>query len=295
MPNAFPNLPTVKRCRRRRLIDVTVGGYCLFLLLVFTHVTDRLILYPTTNSIDTTHLTRLETVVPTGSKIEIFTTRSRAAVTTEPQAYILTFTGNAARAELTAPFFAKDWSDYPVEVWSVNYPGYGASPGHARLSSIAPSALAAYDELRRHSGNKPIILEARSIGTAAALYVAAHRPVAGLILHNPPPLRSLLLKRYGWWNLWLIGGPLALSVPKDLDSLANAAAVSRPAVFVIADADAVIPAGYQQRVVDAYAGPKQVIHVPNASHTTRAAGPAQDQLRCAMDRLYRSATRKTGN
>ena len=288
------DVPTSRRKRRRwrRGAAVTAGGYCLFLILVATHVTDRLILFPTTNPIDTTHLIRIETPLASGVPIEIFTARSRAAETTDPQAYILTFTGNTARAELTAPFFAKDWSDYPVEVWSVNYPGYGSSPGRARISSIAPSALAAYEELRKHSGNSPIILEARSIGTAAALYVAAHRPVAGLILHNPPPLRSLLLKRYGWWSLWLVGGPLALSVPNDLDSLANAAAVDAPAIFVVAEADSVVPASYQQLVVDAYHGPKQVIHIPDASHTARATGPAQDQLTSAMDRLYRSATGK---
>jgi len=295
VPAASPILPARNRRRARYLATTVAGGYCLFLILVATHITDRLILFPSITPIDTSQLTRIHAPLPSGSFIEIFTTRSQAASATEPRAYVLTFTGNAARAELTAPIFAKDWADFPVEVWSVNYPGYGASPGKARLSNIAPSALAAYDELRRHSGNKPILLEARSIGTAAALYVASHRPVAGLILHNPPPLRPLLLKRYSWWNLWLIGGPLALSVPSDLDSVANAASVEAPAVFVIADSDSIVPATYQQAVVDAYRGPKRVVHVPKASHTARATGPAQDELRSAMEYVYRVAAKNTDN
>jgi uncharacterized protein len=274
----------------RRLALAAAGVYLLFLLLIVAHLTDRLILYPTTSPLDTTHLRRTGASLIAGGTVEIFIARPPDAAPGEPEAYVLSFIGNAARAEPTAAFFAKDWAGYPVEVWSVNYPGYGTSPGKARLSNIAPSALAAYDELRRQCGNKPIILEARSIGTVAALYVAAHRPVAGLILHNPPPLRPLLLQRYGWWNLWLVGGPLALSVPKDLDSIANARAVNVPAVFVIADADSVVPAKYQQLIVDAYAGPKQVIHVPDASHTARAIGAAQDQLRSAMNRLFQRAS-----
>src|SRR5215471_18876367 len=94
----------------RRLCVIAVVGYGVFLILVVSHLTDRLILFPTTNPIDATRLTRLEAPLPSGGKIEIFTARSAAAWKSEPKAYVLTFTGNAARAELTAPYFAKDWA-----------------------------------------------------------------------------------------------------------------------------------------------------------------------------------------
>jgi hypothetical protein len=88
--------------------------------------------------------------------------------------------------------------------------------------------------------------------------------------------------------VWLVGGPLALSVPDSLDSVANAKRVNAAAIFVIADADWVVPAAYQESVVRAYGGPKQVIHVAAASHTARVSGPALDELQAAMDRLFRS-------
>jgi len=44
----------------------------------------------------------------------------------------------------------------------------------------------------------------------AALSVAARRPVAGLVLQNPPPLRQLIMGHYGWWNLWLVAGAVVL-------------------------------------------------------------------------------------
>ena len=281
MPDEKPVRPR-RRWRRRVLVALAVYG--TFLLLVAAGYTDRLILFPSTRPIDTSGLLGgREARLASGSTVEIWVARSRGAEHREPRAYVLSFVGNAAGAELTAPFFAKDWGDRPVEVWAVNYPGYGGSPGAARLRAIAPSALAAYDELRRRAGDKPIILEARSIGTAAALYVAAHRPVAGCILHNPPPLRQLILRRYGWWNLWLIGGPLALSVPSDLDSVANAARVSATAVFILGGADKVVPVEYQRRVSDAYAGPKPVIPSPGSSHTDRISGDALAEYERAMD------------
>jgi hypothetical protein len=40
--------------------------------------------------------------------------------------------------------------------------------------------------------------------------VAANRPCAGLVLTNPPPLRNMILQRFGWWNLWLLATPVAL-------------------------------------------------------------------------------------
>src|SRR5678816_1587849 len=113
-----PLLPRPRRKGLRRILFALVLGYCLFLVLLFTRQTDRLILYPSTDPLDTTSLTRREITLDSGTKIEVFSMRSPGTADKEPQAYVLTFIGNAARAELTAPFFAKDWGKRPVEVWS---------------------------------------------------------------------------------------------------------------------------------------------------------------------------------
>ena len=31
----------------------------------------------------------------------------------------------------------------------------------------------------------------------------------------------MILRRFGWWNLWLLAGPVALQIPMDLDSIAD--------------------------------------------------------------------------
>jgi alpha-beta hydrolase superfamily lysophospholipase len=275
-----------------RHLTVLIVLSTVLMLLTGCHLADRLILYPTTNPVDASNLTRRLVPMPSGAVIEVFIARSSNAMQTQPSAYVLSFIGNAARAEFMATYFAEDWADRPVEVWAVNYPGYGGSTGPARLASIAPAALAVYDELRHQHPSAPIFLEAQSIGTTAALYVAAHRPVAGCVLHNPPPLRSLILGRFGWWNLWLIAGPIALAVPSDLDSIANAARVHAPAIFVTADADSVVPPPYQTRVVNAYAGPKQLIHLPGADHNDPPTGPELDQFQAALDHLWQNAVER---
>lgn len=265
--------------------------YGLLLTLIACGCSDRLILFPTTHPLSNSGLVRHEVTMQNGQRLEIWAARSHGASNAEPEAYVLSFIGNAARAELTAPFFAQDWGERPVEVWAVNYPGYGGSTGRARLDALAPAALSAYDELRRYCGNRPIILESRSIGTAASLYLATQRPVSACVLHNPPPLRELVLRRYGWWNLWLIGGPLAMSVPSHLDSVVNARRGNAPAVFILADADRVVPPEYQQLVANTYVGPKRVIHAPGADHTVRISGKAAEEYQAGLDWIWSQATK----
>lgn len=183
------------------------------------------------------------------------------------------------------------WNDRAVEIWGVNYPGFGGSTGPARLSKIGPAALAAFDELKRHAGDRPIVPFGTSIGATAALHVAASRPtgIAGLMLQNPPPLREMILRRFGWWNLWLLAGPVALQIPKDLDSISNAKAINAPAIFLLAEKDEVVPPHYHRFVVDAYAGEKRVISLRSAYHNDPIEGTAVTELSNALDWLLTKA------
>jgi pimeloyl-ACP methyl ester carboxylesterase len=122
----------------------------------------------------------------------------------------LRFYGNADRAERWVATEAEEWNDRAIEIWGMNYPGFGGSTGPARLGRIGPAALTAFDELKRHTAERPIVLFGASLGATAALHVAAHRPVAGLILHLRPYGNDLAL--FGWWNLWLLAGPIALQI-----------------------------------------------------------------------------------
>lgn len=245
--------------------------------MTFGGCADRLILLPSSHPIPAPGAVR-RTIQHQGKTLEIWTARSPKTANQRVEAYVIEFTGNATRAEQIAVYVADRYSFRPVEAWVMNYPGYGGSDGPARLRDIPGAALAAFDELAQAAQGKPIIVAGNSLGTTAALHVAANRAdaVRGMVLQNPPPLKQLILGKFGWWNLWLIAGPIAMQVPPQLDSIANAKLVNAPAVFILADHDELVSPEYQKRVVDAYAGPKTIIRLAGGHNDSVADGEARD-------------------
>lgn len=269
--------------RRGRIALAIAALY--FGVMFLAHIPDLLILFPTTAPIDTHGAIRKFIPFEKG-QLEIWTARSQIAQRSgRPEVYILRFYGNADRADRWVAAEAEMWNDRPVEIWGMNYPGYGGSTGPARLARIGPAALAAFDAMKENAGERPIVLFGASIGTAAVLHIAAHRQVAGLILHNPTPMRQMILRHFGWWNLWLIAGPVALQLPRDLDSIANAKAIRAPAIFLLADQDEIVAPRFQKLVLDAYAGEKRVITLRGAYHNSPIEDAAVADLHHALDWL----------
>lgn len=289
--------PPRRRRTHRRI------GWCIALVaytLVMSHgcVADRLILFPSRDPLPAAGTTSQQVAYRGTETVQVVVARTPECRGREPDAFMLVFNGNADRAERAVYYGLEMAEGRAVEVWSMNYPGYGQSQSIATLTDIAPAALATYDALRQHAGGRPILVHGNSIGTTAALAVAASRPAAGLVLNNPAPLKQLILRRHGWWNLWLIAGPVAWSVPADLDAVANARRCSIPAVFVLAGADTIIPPKYQKLVVDAYAGEKKAVPIPDADHNDAAIGDAAIEAEAAVDALWerigvRNVTRPT--
>ena len=267
-------------CKGRTVLVVAA----LYIILIFfAHLPDHLILFPTKAPIDAGGAVR-KTVPSQSGELELWTAISRRAQQNRRvDTYVLRFYGNADRAERWVAAEAEEWNNRAVEIWGMNYPGFGGSTGPTRLSRIGPAALTAFDELKRHAVDRPIVLFGASIGATASLHVAAHRQVAGLILHNPPPLRQMILRQFGWWNLWLLAGPLALQIPKELDSVANSKTIHAPAIFLLAEKDEVVAPRYQHLVVNAYAGEKRIITLRGANHNTPIEGAAVADLYNALD------------
>ena len=260
-------------------------GVVYLVVMFFDHLPDHLILFPTRTPINAGGAVR-KTIPFENGQLELWIAQSQAARSKgNADVYVLRFYGNADRAERWPTEEAEMWNDRAVEIWGINYPGFGGSTGPARLSKIGPAVLAAFDELRRYAIDRPIVPFGTSIGATAALHVAAHRPVTGLILQNPPPLREMILRRFGWWNLWLLAGPVALQIPKDLDSIENAKAIHAPAIVLLAEKDEVVPARYHWLVVDAYAGEKRVISLHGAYHNDLIEGVALADLNDALSWL----------
>jgi pimeloyl-ACP methyl ester carboxylesterase len=260
-------------------------GVVYFAVTFFAHLPDHLILFPTTAPIDADGAVRKMLPFQNG-QLEVWTAKSRLAQQKSgADIYVLRFYGNADRADRWATAEAEMWNDRAVEIWGMNYPGFGGSSGPVRLSRIGPAALAAFDELKRQAGRRPIVLFGASIGATAALHVAAQRPETRLVLHNPPPLRQMILRQFGWWNLWLLAGPIALQIPPDLDSLSNAKATHAPAIFLLAEKDEVVAPRFHRLVVDAYAGEKRVISLRGGYHNDPIEGAGLADFHRALDWL----------
>jgi uncharacterized protein len=246
---------------------------------------DQLVLFPTTNRIDAGAAVRKAIPFQKG-ELEIWTARSAMArLREQPDIFVLRFYGNADRADRWVALEAEMWNHRAVEVWGMNYPGFGGSTGPARLAKMGPAALTAFDELQKVAGNRPIVVYGASIGTTTALHIAANRKFAGLILHNPVAMRQIILRQFGWWNLWLFAGPMAYKVPRELDSVANARASHVPGIFLLAENDEVIAPRFQRLVVDAYAGEKRIIPLPGAHHNDPIEGTALAEFHRALDWL----------
>ena len=267
--------------RKTRIVLAIVAAYLI--LILFGHLPDHLILFPTKAPIDAGEAARKMVPFQNG-ELEVWTAKSyRAKQQAGADIYVLRFYGNADRADRWVAAEAEEWNGRAVEIWGMNYPGFGRSTGPARLSRIGPAAVTAFDELKGHADGRPIVLYGASLGSAAALHVARQRPVAGLILHNPLPLRQMILRRFGWWNLWLLAGPIALQIPRDLDSISNAKAIQTPAIFLLAEKDEIVPPRYHRLVVDAYAGQKRVVTLRDAYHNTPVEGEGLADLNHALD------------
>jgi pimeloyl-ACP methyl ester carboxylesterase len=270
---------------RLRGVASAAVGLSYFAVILFGHLPDHLILFPTTRPIETHGAVRQMVPFQNG-ELELWIAKSQLAQRNgAADVFILRFYGNADRADRWAAAEAEMWNNRAVEIWGMNYPGFGGSTGPARLARIGPAALTAFEALHREAGNHPVVIFGASLGATAALHIAANRPAAGLILHNPPALRQMILRQFGWWNLWLLAGPVALQVPQDLDSIANAKTIHAPAIFLLAERDEVVAPRFHRLVVDAYAGEKRVISMRGAYHNSPIEGAALADLHGALDWL----------
>jgi pimeloyl-ACP methyl ester carboxylesterase len=234
--------------------------------MFFSLLTDKLVLQPTRHTLPTEGKTR-RLVEFEGAKLEVWVQRTNpGAATSEPELFILKLPGKGGRAERASPHPAEVWSEASVEIWAFNPPGYGGSGGRATLKTFLPAVHAVFREFERAAAGRPKIVTGNSLGTTTALALAAEHSVHGLLLRNPPPLRELIVGEYGWWNLSLAARLVARHVPRELDSIANAARASAPAVFVSSGRDRLVPQMYQRRIIEAYAGASRVQLLAEAGH-----------------------------
>ncbi len=172
---------------------------------------------------------------------------------------VLYFCGNAE--EQTGFFLWSPNELRPYAVAGVDYRGYGRSDGVPTEAVLKSDALAVYDALAARLGEHPrIVVMGRSLGTAMAAYVAARRPVAGIILVTP----FSSLAAVGQESHPFV--PVRLLLKNPFDVVPDAAKVAAPVLFLVAGADRYVPPHHADRLAASWPGPKEVRVIEGTGH-----------------------------
>ena len=232
---------------------------------ILSRLADRLVLVPSTDSIDPEDRQRI--LIPFGDgNLEAWSNEVHQDVES-PKLIALKFPGTGGRAERAGPHPCELWTNVASKIWTINPAGYGGSDGPATLQTMTAQADAVFEFVRSQLPDHKILLIGNSLGCLSALYLAARHKVAAVYVHNPPPLQQVIAGRpkYNWWNFGMAKF-VAAQIPSELDAIANAARCECPAFFLRSEKDTVVPESYQRKIIDAYAGELQEFVIPGAEH-----------------------------
>src|SRR5215813_3550100 len=144
----------------------------------------------------------------------------------------------------------------------LNYRGYGNSQGKPSETSLLADALELYDWISSQPGvhGKRVVVIGRSLGSGVAAYVACQRPAAAAILITPyDSILEIARRRFPYCAAQLL-------LKHRFDALRFASLAKAPALVLLAEHDSVIPKQHAMRLVDAWAGPKQVLTIAGTDH-----------------------------
>ena len=178
---------------------------------------------------------------------------------TTPTASVLITHGNAGCA-IDRDYLAGPIHDAaPVDVYVLEYPGYGARDGSPDKRSILAAAGEAFGLL---TNGLPKYLVSESIGAGVACYLAKaySTNVAGLVLFMPyHDLASVAQRRMPFLPAYL----LLLDRFNPAECLRD---YRGPVKIVLAGADEIIPVESGRRLFEGYDGPKTLQIIPGAHH-----------------------------
>lgn len=175
---------------------------------------------------------------------------------------ILYFMGNLGALELFRPMLDhhKDQGRWVV---AMPYRGAGGVPGEPSEQGMKRDALAVFDALDEIVTEGAVVVQGYSMGTGLAMYVAAERPVDGVILSAPfDRLCGLMAKR-------ALLPACYLPFVQKWDSLADAGDVDAPVLVLHGDRDELIDIARGRRLAEALAGSTEVAFqvIPGAGHS----------------------------
>lgn len=159
------------------------------------------------------------------------------------------------------------------DILLTDYRGYGLSGGNPGQAALQRDALLWFDKATAGGIDglpKPerIAVMGTSLGSYYATYLAAQRPVAGIVLATPfDSVRDYVQSR-----LPLL--PVRLLLRHPMDSIGHAAHIKAPSLFIAAANDTTIPPERARILFEHWAGqPREWVLVPQTNHDTISANP----------------------
>jgi len=201
--------------------------------------------------------------------------RGIAATRPEPKAVILYFGGGSEFAQAATNRLTEWAARYNVSVVYIDYRGYGASSGAPSLGQLPADALSVYDRTQVMRRDVPTFVMGFAIGSIPATYLAARRPVAGLVL--VAPVSSLddesLYRPKKDGEPWYIAHFMptvktkpGFEIPDDSKPVLQIRQVSAPLLLIHGEADGTVPPQCGRQVYESAKGEKELLMVPKVGH-----------------------------
>jgi pimeloyl-ACP methyl ester carboxylesterase len=153
-----------------------------------------------------------------------------------------------------------------MDVFVLEYPGYGAREGSPSKKSLVAAAEEAFQLL---STNSPKYVVSESIGAGVACELARNHPqeVAGMALFVPYHNLASVAQR----QIWFLPSYFLLLDRFNPEECLQS--YHGPVKFVVAGADEIIGPASGLRLADGYAGPKEIQVFPGARHNDVSGQP----------------------
>jgi len=173
---------------------------------------------------------------------------------------LLLFHGNAGNLSHRADMMLR-LAALPVQVFIVDYRGYGRSEGRPTEAGLYRDGRAAWGYLTEEQEvpSDRVVVFGKSLGGAVAVDLAARVAPAGLVVQSSFTSVGDMAARHFPFV------PRALIRTK-MDSLAKIDDVTCPKLFIHSPADEVVPYSLGRRLYEAAPEPKRFHEVPGAGH-----------------------------
>lgn len=178
-----------------------------------------------------------------------------------PRAAVLYFHGNSGNLGLFSEVFELLYRN-GMEIFAVDYRGYGQSEGSPSETGIHLDAEATVEYFLQHlkPAQLPLLYWGRSLGSCMAAYATAHRQPDGLILESGFPSKKSLLKYFPQFRA------LHLFSKCRLDTAGYLSGHAFPVLVIHGDKDRTIPLEEGQILFAGLSGPKFFHLVKGADH-----------------------------